>query len=381
VLGDLERRAREAERMASKLGAGDAAWASEQMIAEMRKHVDTAELGDAAASRNAQSTGARAQDLAEKLKDPKLANEVRDRMSETLRDISKQAQAEDKERTVGQHVLGAEKDLAQSLPKEAGQEFQQLADKMRLLAQREKAREELEKLAQQLRDSAGNIAGQGSQGMQQLAGSKEQQPSQQGQQGQGQQQMMTMQNAQQSQPMQMPGMSQGQQGQGQSQQGNAQQMQAFTPGPNDGKGQQLAVAPPDAKPDGKNEKNDQPKLFAPIPGMPNGTPDAVIIMPGASSGNQAGNGVAKMDNKATQQSKATQQGVVNAQRNAEGASAVRSIDGQARNEQTTRNTQAAAISAIVAEENALDDSALPPARREQVRRYFNELRKRFEKSN
>lgn len=282
---------------------------------------------------------------------------------------------------MGQHVLGAEKDLAQSLPKEAGQEFQQLADKMRLLAQREKAREELEKLAQQLRDSAGNIAGQGSQGMQQLAGSKEQQPSQQGQQGQGQQQMMTMQNAQQSQPMQMPGMSQGQQGQGQSQQGNAQQMQAFTPGPNDGKGQQLAVAPPDAKPDGKNEKNDQPKLFAPIPGMPNGTPDAVIIMPGASSGNQAGNGVAKMDNKATQQSKATQQGVVNAQRNAEGASAVRSIDGQARNEQTTRNTQAAAISAIVAEENALDDSALPPARREQVRRYFNELRKRFEKSN
>ena len=30
------------------------------------------------------------------------------------------------------------------------------------------------------------------------------------------------------------------------------------------------------------------------------------------------------------------------------------------------------------EEAALNDSALPPARREQVRRYFNELRKRFE---
>ncbi len=143
----------------------------------------------------------------------------------------------------------------------------------------------------------------------------------------------------------------------------------------------MAEAPPDGKSDGKIDRNDQPKLFAPIPGMPQGKPDAVIIMPGASSGNQAGNGVAKMDGKATQQSKATQQGVVNAQRNADGASAVRSIDGQARNEQATRNTQAAAISAIAAEENALDDSALPPARREQVRRYFNELRKRFEKSN
>ena len=31
--------------------------------------------------------------------------------------------------------------------------------------------------------------------------------------------------------------------------------------------------------------------------------------------------------------------------------------------------------AIAAEEGALDDTALPPARREQVRRYFTELRK------
>ena len=34
--------------------------------------------------------------------------------------------------------------------------------------------------------------------------------------------------------------------------------------------------------------------------------------------------------------------------------------------------------AIQAEEVALDESALPTARREQVRRYFHELRKRFE---
>ena len=44
-------------------------------------------------------------------------------------------------------------------------------------------------------------------------------------------------------------------------------------------------------------------------------------------------------------------------------------------------TMRAALDAIAAEENALDEAALPAARREQVRRYFTELRKRFEKEN
>ena len=383
VLAELEKQAHDAERMADKLGSGDAAWASEQMVAEMRKHTDTADIGDAVANKNTEATAQRALEMADKLLDTKLSHEVRDRLAETFKDIAKQAQAEDKERTVGGHVLKAETDLAQTLQQEAGKEFQALADKMKTLAQREKAREELEKLAQQLRESGSNIAGQGQQGMQQLAGNQ----GQQGQQGQGaqngqqqQQQMTAMQNAPQSQPMQMPGSSNAPQSQGQ--QGTNQQMQMLQQQqPGEGKeSKNLALKPSDGKSDGNKDK---PMLFAPIPPQPGEEPDAMIMgtAPGSSAGSQAGNTTAEMGKNPTQHSKSTQQATVNAQRNADGASSVRTIEGKAHDEQSARSSQATALEAIGAEENALDDSALPSARREQVRRYFTELRKRFEKQN
>jgi len=385
VLAELEKRARDAERLASKMGAGDASWASEQMVAEMRKHADTAELGDAVASKQAEPTGTRAQELADRMKDEKLSLETRERYADTLKEIGKQAQPEDKERTVGQHVIKADSNMSQSLPREAGGEFQALADKMKTLAQREKAREQLEKLAQQLRDSGSNIAGQGQQGMQQLAGS----PGQQGQgsqSGQGMQssQMQALQNAPQMQPMQVPGMSNSPQGQGQQGQGQSQNMQMMSPVPGSGNTQQMAIAPPGSKP-ASGGQNGKPMLIAPIPGTQpgQGGPAAILgMMPGNGQGGlQAGNGTAQMGSAPTPKTNAGQSGVVNAQRNAEGMSSVRSVEGQARPEQAARTVQATALESIAAEENALDDASLPTARREQVRRYFTELRKRFEKSN
>jgi hypothetical protein len=388
VLSELEKRARDAERLAAKLGAGDAAWASEQMVSEMRKHADTAELGDAVAEKSAERTAKQADDIAEKLADSKLTNETRDRFTETLRDIGKQGQPEDKERTVGQHVLGADRQMTQTLPKEASREFKDLADKMRTLAAREKAREQLEKLAQQLRQSGSDIAGQGAQGMQQLAGNNQSQQSQnqqgqQGQQGQGQGQMQNMQNAPQMSPMQMPGMSNApQMQQGQQGMGNTQNLPMMTPVPGTGQQNQQPMAM--GKPgQGQPPKPGQPMLIAPIPGTnPGQQPSAVMLgmTPGMSQGGQqAGNGTTQMGNAPTPGTKAGQQATVNAQRNADGASSVRAVEGQARNEQASRGAQATALDAIAAEENALDESALPPARREQVRRYFTELRKRFEK--
>jgi hypothetical protein len=391
VLSELEKRARDAERLAAKLGAGDAAWASEQMVTEMRKHADTAELGDAVAEKSAERTAKQADEISEKLADAKLTNETRDRFTETLQDIGKQGQPEDKERTVGQHMLGADRQMTQTLPKEASREFKDLADKMRTLAAREKAREELEKLAQQLRQSGSDIAGQGAQGMQQLAGNQNQQQNQQGQQGQqgqqnqgqGQSQMQNMQNAPQMSPMQMPGMSNApQMQQGQQGMGNTQNLPVLTPVPGTGQGQQpMAVGKPGGQ--GQPPKPGQPMLIAPIPGTnPGQQPSAVMLgsAPGMSQGGQqAGNGTSQMGNAPTPGTKAGQQATVNAQRNADGASSVRSVEGQARTEQASRGAQATALDAITAEENALDESALPPARREQVRRYFTELRKRFEK--
>jgi hypothetical protein len=379
VLSELESRAREAEKLAEKLGAGSDAWASDAMVAEMRKHADTAELGDAVANKSTESTAKEAAELAQRLRDDKLAGETRDRLTETLRQIGRQAQPEDRDRTVGQHVIAADKNLAQALPKDAGAEFQKLADKMKTLAAREKAREQLERLAQQLRDSGSNIAGQGAEGMQQLAGDQGQ--DQPGAPGQGK--MQAMPNAPQMQPMPAPGLSNAPQG-GQGQ-GGGQSLQTLQPGGGDAKdGKGLALAPPGSKPGEKPDgKNDKPMLFAPVPGLPpDQPPDALLLLPGSSAGGAPpGTGTAKLGGDPTKATKAGQQGVVNAQRNAEGESSVRAVEGGVHPEQAARSAQATALEAIKAEENALDDAALPSARREQVRRYFTELRKRFEKEN
>ncbi len=383
VLSELERRAHDAERLAEKLGAGEAAWASEQMVAEMRKHTDTAELGDAAANKSTGATAREAQKLADLLKNPQLTHETRDRIAETLRSIEKQAQPQDAQRTVGGHVLDAGKDMAQTLPKDAAKEFQSLADQMKALAQRDKAREELEKLAQQLRDSGATIAGQGSEGMQQLAGNSN---------GNGQSggasssQMQAMANAPQMQSMQMPSFSNAPQAQGQQGQQNiAQNMPTTTLSPDGEKGNGKGQAPMPGKDSDQNINSGQPFLFAPVPGMPEGQQAPMAILGSSPNGNVAGqmpgNGTTGLGNKPTQATKAKQSSVVNAASNAEGESAVRSIDGTNHPENAARSAQATALQSITEEENALDESALPSARRDQVRRYFTELRKRFEKQN
>jgi hypothetical protein len=353
------------------------------MVAELRKHADTAELGDAVANKSTESTAKEAQKISDHLKDPQLTSETRDRMTETLKDVEKQAQPGDEQRVVGSHVISSSKDMTQKLTKEASKEFQELADKMRALAQREKAREELEKLAQQLRDSGANIAGQGTQGMQQLAGNQGQQS---GSSQNSMQQMQSMPNAPQMQSMQIPGLSnmqpgQGQQGQGQ--QGMAQNMQMMTPVPGSGQQQGSKMLVP-GKGNGSNSgKNGQPFLIAPIPGMQPGQQSPAMMLGGVASagGLKAGNGTTALGNNPTEKTKPTQSGVVNAASNAEGESSVRSVEGAAHTENAARNSQATALQSIAAEENALDESALPTARREQVRRYFTELRKRFEKQN
>ena len=105
-------------------------------------------------------------------------------------------------------------------------------------------------------------------------------------------------------------------------------------------------------------------------------------MPGSMpGGSQAGNGTTDIGNSPTQNTQASLQATVNAQRNTEGESTVRTIEGQAHQEKAALSAQATALAAITSEENALDDAALPAARREQVRRYFTELRKRFENEN
>ncbi len=387
VLAELERRAREAEKLAEELGSGKEPWASEKLIEALRQHGDTADLGDAAAAKNAQAAAQAAAALATQLKSPQLTAEVKERMNETLKDVQQQSDQEDRKRALGQSVLAAGDQMQQGKPAGAGEEFQKLADKLRDQALREQSRQELQQLAQQLRDSGSSIAGQqeGANGaMQQMSqagqGESSQQPGQQSapQTGQAQnaQQMLNPpgmgQSGQQNQ-MQQP---QGGQGQGQQQpmmsMGQGQEGQAGKQGqPGDGQPMLLAPVPGGAKPDDKS-----PVVILPGESAPSDPNGPMLTTPG--SGLPPGSGKADLNNTPTTKQNTENQSVVRAQQNSEGQSTVRSVEGGVRNEQSTRTATQTALEAIQAEEAALDEAALPPARREQVRRYFNELRKRFE---
>lgn len=396
VLGDLERRAREAEKLAEELAKGKEAWASEKMVEALRQHADTAELGDAVAAKNAKNAAKAAEALASQLKAPQLSAEEKQRLRETLEDTQKQADPEDRKRAVGQNVLAAGDLMQQGDAAGAGEEFQKLAAKLRELELREMSQQELQKLAQQLRESGSSIAGQMEKGemreMQVLSpgqeggnqqGVKQQETPQVGQApGQGQQQQQVLTPA---------GMGQGQQNQMQQPQGQqgAGQGQPMMVGQQVPPGQQGKPGQPGPPADG------QPMLLAPVPGAPKPDPKGpVAIMQGEAppdsqpqstiavpvgGGQQPGFGKAELNNTPTQKQQSSNEDVVQAQQNRQGQSTVRSVEGGPRTEQSGMGATETTLEAIQAEEEALDEAALPAARREQVRRYFNELRKRFEK--
>lgn len=383
VMANLEKRARDAEKLAEQIGADKDAWASEKLTQALRRQADTADLGDAVAARNAASAAKAAQALADELKAPQLTHDVRERLSEALKETQREAEKEDRQRVVGQHVLSAGDELQKGAPQPAGAEFEKLAEKMRDMARRDQTRKELEKLAQQLRDAGSNIAGQSKAGgMQEMAAAGQQaqqtKPGSVPQVGQAQ----AGQSGQSQLGLQPPGLSQAPQAQ--------QMMMSPVPGTNQQQPQQMMMA--QGQP-GKQEQG-QPMLLAPVPGMkpgeqpkafllgpqgeqPSEGPMVALSMPG---GNTAGVGKADLNANATARQKSGNEAVVAGQQNTEGQSTVRAVEGGTRKEAAGRNATQIAVDFIEAEEAALDEAALPPSRREQVRRYFTELRKRFEKT-
>ncbi len=394
VLSAMEQRARDAERLADQLGATGTAWASKPMVDELRAHADTADLGDAVADRDAKQVAAASAALAEQLRDPKLGEDAASRIKDLLDKTQQKAEEADRERIVGQHVLEAGDAMQKADAPAASAQFQALAEQMKDMALREETREKLEQLAQQLRDAAGKSSEGEGQGMTQMAGTQQQGQGSEGQQGEtpevgqsdpnqaAQQMMQQQQQGAGQQQLAPPGLSNPGQSQQQMSQSGPQGMQNFQPGkpgesqqPQDGSQPMLMAPVPkdqqkDAKPDGI------------VVGPPQGAPPSgkSMLIP-SGGGKKAGAGKAKLDNQATAQTKSGTQSVVNAQSGNDGQSSSRSVEGQMRPEQAARTATQTTTDFIDAEEAALDDAALPPARREQVRRYFNELRKRFEGSH
>jgi hypothetical protein len=386
VLSDLEKRANDAEKLANQLAATKDTWASDALVEQLRKHADTADLGDAVATKDAAGAATAAKALSEQLQQPQLSAEAQQRLAETLAAVAKAAEDGDSQRLVGGHVLGANEKLHAADVKGAGSEFQQLAETLARQAQREKAKEQLEALAQKLRDAGSRIAGQDG-AMQQMQGAGDQQQAQQQGMQQGQQ---LGQGSMSQQQLQTPGLANQQAG---------QMMQQGQPPPSGEAGQSsqqltLAQQAPSQQGDGKSDGKDdaKPKLFAPDPskkpgeqpstmllteGQPSNPNGPVVALPG--SGLMPGQGANdKSNGDTTLQSKAKDSSVVNAQPNAQGPSSTRAVEGGIRSETATQVRKPSTAEFIQQQEAALDDAALPAARREQVRRYFQELRKRFE---
>jgi hypothetical protein len=385
ALSALSQSASAAEELANRLGQTTEAWASAALIAALQQHTDTADLGDATAARDASLLSKSALTLAAQLRQPQLPAATLLRLTDAFTDSAQKAEAADRERTVGRPVGEAASALQRRQADIAAQHLESLAMQMQEVLKRESAQKQLQNLAQQLRNAGSQSRSDQTAGaleaMKPMAqsGSAQQAPANQVPQSQAA-------SAPNPANLMPPGLGQ-----------QMQQMQMSNPTPSGSPqtGQQSPMtlsqsrAGPMQEGEGKQGAN-RPRLLAPIPGKPSDQqPSALLMMPGAPpnpstaasiplAGREAGTGTADLNAAPTQQSKATQSTMVTATASGDGPSSTRQVEGQVRDEAATRSSTQEALQQLQREEAALDDAALPPARREHIRRYFNELRKHFE---
>ncbi|MGI8601739.1 MAG: hypothetical protein ACR2OZ_01935 [Verrucomicrobiales bacterium] len=372
VLAELEKRAREAEDLAKELGADNTAWASEQMLAEMRKHPDTADLASGIRDRNAGTSGAESRQIANQLENPQLTSEASERIAQALDRTMNKATDDDRKKMVGQHVGAADQHMEKQEAPAASGEFAKLAEKFERQEQRENSQKELQKLAERLRQSGGSIMGQNNQGMKKLAGN---------------------QSGAATQPSTMPDMTP--LGQLDGARGDSSQLPVpglgKIPEIKFGKGRGSVIPgtgklPIDIKsltliPGTAGQPEMALPLAAPIPGT---AAKAALSAPGleggaaAQGGLRAGRGHLPSGNSPSKPKVAGAQGEVAGSINEDGESFVRQIEGQPHEEAALRAAKKTAADFVKVQEEAFDEQALPPSRRQQVRRYFEAIRLRFE---
>ena len=415
LLESLEERARAAEKLAEKLGLSSNEWASPEMLEEMARHPDTADLSMFIKDKVAEGAAGEATRIQSVLADDGITSETQERHTLAMESIMGHATENDRGRPVGERIGNASRKLLDAQVKPAAREFEELAKHFQELAAREEAREKLEELAASLREAGGEISGSELRKMEeeaQTAASGEGSP-------EGLQSLDS--GASPSAPGALPGIQElaigesgtkQEQGQSQAQTGDASGEKVPVPGSEPGKGEggdqnskgeQTFSAPvPGEKPSGDQSgsglgASDQSRegkdkggmLSAPIPGMDPGqsAPGAGLALGnGASSqsgqgGDQAGTGTAELVDSPSELIKAKGDAEVIAQRGREGESSIRSVEGEVRAETTTRSKQEVLTEFLEVEEQALDEQSLPLSRKQQVLRYFSALRAQFEKTD
>lgn len=376
LLEELERRARDAEKLAEQLRADDPGALSSPLLSELESNADTAELGNALRAEDLGRVAEEARLLQARLGSQKPTLEEQKRLEEALKRATEAMNEKDRKSKVGEKLEEARKQLADGKRERAAEQFGDLADRFATAAQRQQAQKQLRELAQNFRGAGGQILG--GQNLQRLA------------------------PAPPAGTALLPGLPQPPPGQ-------------LPPGgaPPAGAGQPLALFPAPGEPPPGAPRG---ALLFPVPGTgktpgglsiplpgegenPGGAPGGALafpipgegagagiagVIPGvgiegaAPGGSAAGNATAPLGADPTKPLEAKQTGVVAPTPGAEGPSEMRSVAGQSHREQATRARTEMAKEFLKVEEAALADEPLPLSRRAQVLLYFTALRQQLE---
>ena len=370
LLEELERRARDAEKLAEQLRADDPGALSSPLLSELESNADTAELGNALRAEDLGRVAEEARLLQARLGHQKPTLEEQKRLEEALKRATEAMNDKDRKSKVGEKLEEARKQLADGKRERAAEQFGDLADRFATAAQRQQAQKQLRELAQNFRGAGGQILG--GQNLQRLA------------------------PAPPAGTALLPGLPQPPPGQ-------------LPPGgaPPAGAGGPLALFPAPGEPPPGAPRG---TLLFPVPGTgkapgglsiplpgegenPGGEPGGVLAFPipgagaggaiaaipdGAPGGSTAGRGTAPLGGDPTKPLEAQQTGVVAPTPGAEGPSEMRSVAGQSHREQASRARTEMAKEFLKVEEAALADEPLPLSRRAQVLLYFTALRQQLE---
>ncbi len=348
ILAELERRAKEAEKLARELAAGDIEASASKMIDELARHADTAKLGAALKANDLDGSKLSAEQLAAKLKDKGLTKEVSKRVKEALKKALKAADADDMKSKLGQKLRMAHEEMKKGRPKKAGDRFSELAEHFAGRKQRERARRQLERLVKMMRETGWKLSGRELKRLRPREYDGMLEPLPEG---------LTM--------LKEGGLP-----------GNRESWLPGKPGrlgvgmlPGSGKG--AGLIPGSGSGEGFGMGG-----MTPVPGT-----EAAGVLPGGggTGGLRAGRGTAPLGKKPTRPHRTTGTGVVKARPGKDGASVVRLVEPSGHKETAYRVARKVAVDFIKAEEATLDEELLPLSRREQILRYFTALRRQLER--
>ena len=370
LLEELEKRAREAEKMAAAIGARQEQ-ISGGLLAELGRHADTAELSAALRGNDLGKASLESKSLGDKLAGPDLSLEARGRIQEAFAKGLAAATQQDQATSLGKRLKAAHEHLeAKDAPK-AGGELRALAEEYAQLAERLKAHKRLKELAKRLRSLGQEMLGKQQEGARQLSKLPE---------ADG---LKRIDRDSDIEPgSELPPVD-GASPQAQSETDDLQDLLPLDGpmgpgGPVPGQG-----GPP--LPGGQMPGGGPiPGQGGPPGGRGQGQGQGQGGVPGAGGGGgqgglQPGNGRGPGEGPATETLEPTSTEVVGGKRG-QGASQVRRREGRKHSESAGEDTKAIATEFIKAEEEALADEPLPASRRQQVLNYFRAIRRQLEAS-